>query len=131
MKCTDRLDKLMSHLTSNESNFIRETLETKSIPTPTLLIKDHKPLEEDGNFPRRIIILATNFTAGFPKVGYQGIQKILTSNNINFARFTIVQSSHLQKELLELHPSKEGTTFISFDAVNMYPSVKFHKNYAT
>jgi hypothetical protein len=75
MKCTDRLDELMSHLTSNESNFIRETLETKSIPTPTLLIKDHKPLEEDGNFPRRIIIPATNFTAGFPKVGYQGIRK--------------------------------------------------------
>ena len=101
-------------------------METKSIPTPTLLIKDHKPLEKDGTFPRRIIIPATNFTAGFPKVGYQGIQKIFTSNNIDFARFTIVQSSHLQKELLELHPSREGTTFISFDAVNMYPSVKFH-----
>ena len=81
-KCEARLNELKSHLISNEFNCIRETMETKSIPTPTLLIKDHKPPEKDGHFSRRIIIPATNFTAGFPKVGYQDICKVFSTNNL-------------------------------------------------
>eukprot|EP00957_Ditylum_brightwellii_P211448 15366177-Ditylum_brightwellii.AAC.1 len=42
--------------------------------------KDHKALEEDGSFPTRLVIPATNFTATSSKLGYLGIKQILDDN---------------------------------------------------
>ena len=50
-------------VSEDECNFIKETIDSKSIPTPKSLIKDHKDLNEDEDFPTRIVIPATNFTA--------------------------------------------------------------------
>ena len=47
--------------------FIEETLKSRAVPTPKLLIKDHKDKDEEGNYPMRLIVLASNFTAAFPK----------------------------------------------------------------
>ena len=57
----------------NEYKFIKETIESKAIPTPKLLVRDHKPRDKEGKFPTRIVVSATNFTAAFSKIGYTGI----------------------------------------------------------
>ena len=62
------------------------------IPTPKILIKDRKELTSTGDFPTRIVIPATNFSATFAKVGYLGLKNILEKNEINYTNFTIVQA---------------------------------------
>jgi len=42
-----------------------------------LQIKDHKKKDDNGEFIRRLVILATNFTAAFPKLDNIGIWRIL------------------------------------------------------
>ena len=71
---------------------------TCRIPTPILLIKDHKKRNVDGNFPMRIIVLETNFTTGFIKLGYLGIKRIFKEENIDFSA-TIVQASDMKEKV--------------------------------
>ena len=80
----DLLKELSSEelINDNEYNFLKETIDSKAIPMPKLLIKDHKNPDKDGDFPTRIVIPATNFTAGFPKLGFTGIRNIFNKNNI-------------------------------------------------
>ena len=64
-------------LSKNEVGHINESLKTKAIPTPKLLIKDHKKMSIMGKFPTRLVIPATNFSATFAKIGYLGVKNIL------------------------------------------------------
>ena len=52
-------------LSKLEVRHINESLKTKSIPTPKLLIKYHKKLNTNNEFSTRLVIPATNFTANF------------------------------------------------------------------
>ena len=70
-------------LSSKEAKFIDQSLDSKAVPSPKLLIKDHKEPDSNGNYPTRLVVPATNFTAAFPKVGYLGIKKILDDNGSN------------------------------------------------
>jgi hypothetical protein len=56
------IDRLCS---KGERDFIQESLKSKAIPSPKLLIKDHKKKDKWGNFPTRLVIPATNFTSAF------------------------------------------------------------------
>ena len=67
----------------NEYNFIKETIESRAIPTPKSLVKDQKKPDREGNFPTRLLVSATNFTAAFPKLGYIGIKKIFDKEKLN------------------------------------------------
>ena len=69
-------------------------LDFKAIPTPKLLIKDHKKRTNDG-YPTRLIIPATNFTATFSKLGYLGLKAILDENEILYNKVTITNSYNL------------------------------------
>lgn len=40
------------------------------IPTPKLIINDHKKKDRNNNFPTRLVVPATNSTATFPKIGH-------------------------------------------------------------
>ena len=60
----------------------------------------------DGNYPTRLIVPATNFTAAFPKVGYKGIKSIFDENNINYNKFTIIQASDLKMKLEKFNIKK-------------------------
>ena len=62
-------------LCKNEVKHINESLKTKSIPTPKLLIKSHKKLTSKGDLPTRLVIAATHLLANFAKVGYRGLKK--------------------------------------------------------
>jgi hypothetical protein len=105
--------------------FVDEALDSRAVPTPKLLIKDHKPMDSKGEHMTRLIVLATNFTAAFPKVGYLGIKNIFDQNGIDYSGSTIIQASQLQVTLKKLNIMKDKVTIISFDAVKMYPSIKY------
>ena len=85
-------------MSKNEVGYINESLKTKSIPTPKLLIKNHKKLTSMGELTTRLVIPETNFSATFAKVGYLGLKNILEKNEINYTKFTIVQASQVNEE---------------------------------
>jgi hypothetical protein len=73
--CSDMLNDLEELISEKELAFLDEKINSKVIPQPKILIKDHKKPDYDGNFPTRLVVPATNFTAGFPKLGYMGSKK--------------------------------------------------------
>ena len=66
---------------------MRQLLATKAVPAPKYLIKDHKKINEKGEFPTRLVIPTTNFTATFSKIGYLGIKRCLDKGKVNYSRF--------------------------------------------
>ena len=119
------LSKVSHILNDKEREYIQETIDSKAVPTPKLLIKDHKKPDPKGNFPTRLICPASNFTAGFPKIGYIGIKEIFDKEGIIYDNKTIVQASELKEEIEKLDLRKNETTTISLDIVSMYPSITF------
>ena len=95
---------------------MRKSLATRAIPSPKLLIKDHKKINENGEFPTRLVTPATNFTATFSKIGYLGIKVCLDRRKVNYSRNSIVQTSNLKETLEELGLKKEEVTIASVDA---------------
>ncbi len=92
----DLLESLAPIMSEDEYSFVKESINSKAIPAPKLLIKDHKEIDDNGNYPTRLVVPATNFTSAFPKLGYIGIKKIMDKNKTNYSRKTIVQASHLK-----------------------------------
>ena len=118
-------DKHQNILSDNEIKFLKSTLKTKNIPTPKLIIKDHKKPNEEGDFPSRLIVPANNFTSAFPRLGYLGIRRIFDSNKIKYETHTISQASSLKEELEKINLKKKEVTTAKLDIVNMYPSIQF------
>ena len=103
---------------------MRQSLETQAIPYTKLLIKDHKTINEKGDFPTRLVIPAINFTATFSKIGYLGIKRCLDKGKVNYSQDSIVQASELKERAEEIGLKREEVTITSVDAINMYPSIK-------
>ena len=112
-------------MSPKEENYLRRSINSKAIPTPKLLIKDHKKPNEQGHYPTRLVIPADNFTAGIANMGYQAIKHIFDANNVPYMRRTIIQASDLKHQLERLALDPAATTIASIDAVDFYPSVKF------
>ena len=111
-------------MSKNEVGHINESLKTKAIPKPKILIKDHKKLTSMGEFPIRLVIPATNYSATFEKVGYPGLKNILEKNEINYTKFKIVQVSQVKEEWEILNWKRNEVIIASIYAVAMYPSIK-------
>ena len=90
-----------------------------------LLIKDHKKKNAEGVFPTRIIVPATNFTAGFAKLGYLGIKRIFNKENINYFSATIVQASDMKGKVEKKNFKENEVMVATLDIKNMYPSITF------
>ena len=90
-------------LSKKEAKHIAKMIKSRSIPTPKLLIKDHKKPNANGEFPTRLVIPATNFSATFAKVQYMGLKKILDENGVIYNRFTIIQASDLKEKWEKLN----------------------------
>ena len=120
-----KLKKFSNVLSNKEYKAIQQSIVSKAIPSPQLLIKDHKDPDGEGNYPTRLVVPATNFTARFPQAGYLGIKAIFDKNNVNYAKRTIVQASDLKETLEKLNISNKDTTIVSIDAKEFYPSVRF------
>ena len=100
-----------------EVGHINESLKTKSIPTPKLLIKDHKNPNTYGDFPKRLVIPATHFTATFAKVGYLGLKTILDNHQVYYIEFMITQASQVKEYWEKLEWKREKVTMVSIDVV--------------
>ena len=79
-----------------EENVEKQLPVTRAILSPKLLIKYHKKINKKGEFPTRLVILETNFTATFSKIGYLGIKIMLDKAKVNYSRVSIVQASDLK-----------------------------------
>ena len=78
------LEQNKSILSDQEYNYIKSTISKCAVPTIQLLIKDHKKgRDKNGNYYTRLVVPAKNFTAAFPHVGQQGINKILDKNKVD------------------------------------------------
>ena len=125
-QATQRLTELQSSLSKKEFEAIKESIDMKEIPTPKLLVKDHKKRDATtGNYPTRLIVPAGNFTVGFSCLGYLAIKNIFDNNNIDYGKHTIVQASHLKQQLESLQLKKDDVTIASMDVKDMYPSIKY------
>ena len=118
------LDKVRMELSVQEENFVRQSLATREILSPKLLIKDQKRINEKGELLTRLVIPATNICATFYKIVYLGIIRLLDKGKVNYSRVYIVQSSDLKERLEVLKIKIDEVTIASVDAINMYLSIK-------
>jgi GIY-YIG catalytic domain len=118
------LETISHFLSSDERRLLVASINSRAIPTPKLLIKDHKPMK-NGNFPTRLVIPASNFTAAFPKMGYLAIKNIFDKKGIAYNKRTIIQASDLKERLEGFDLSCNSCTIMSIDAQDYYPSVRF------
>ena len=77
------MNEIRFQLSKSEVGHINESLKTKTTPKPNLLIKDNKKPNTNGEFPTRLEITATNFTATLAKVGYLGLKKLLNNHQVD------------------------------------------------
>ena len=77
-------------LSKKECQGVKNQLDSCAIPAPKLLIKDHKPIKPNSQFPCRLVVPAESFISGFLKLGYLNMHNLFTRNSINVARFIIV-----------------------------------------
>jgi len=54
-----------------------------------------------------------------------GIKNIFDKNDIEYLRSTIIQASQLKSRLKKLYLKESEVTIMSFDEVEMYPSIKY------
>ena len=127
--CYAFLTELDPYLSTNERTCLKEKIESKAVPNPKILVKNHKKQNADGTFPTRLVVPATNFTAGFPKIGYLGIKHLLDKYEVDYGSKNIIQSSDLKQKLESLPFNMSNSTIVSVDAEAMYPSIKFQLIY--
>ena len=78
------LEKVKMYLSVQEENFVRQSLATRAIPSPRLLIKVHNTTNKKGELPTRLATPATKFTATFSKIGYLGIKRMLDKAKVKY-----------------------------------------------
>jgi hypothetical protein len=114
------LESLEDIMSENKYYFIKESLNSKAIPSPKLLTKDHKEINDDRNYQTRLVVPAINFTPAFSKLGYIGIKRIIYDAGINCSKKTIVQASHLKLQIESLSIKKDKHTVFSLDIEAFY-----------
>ena len=106
-------------LSVQEENFVRQSIATRAIPSPKLLIKEHKKINEKVEFPTRLVIPAKIITTMFSKIVYVGIKRMLEKGKVNYSIVFIIQTSELKERLEELEIKRDEVTIASVDAINM------------
>ena len=120
------LNKFKNLIDDGEFTFIENWLATRRVPTPMLLVKDHKDKGDDGNYATRLLVPATNFTQCFAKMSLLAIQGIFRANRIKAMKQRIVQASNMKISLERLNLKADGCTITTLAIIHMYLSIK-HK----
>eukprot|EP00957_Ditylum_brightwellii_P136982 10445829-Ditylum_brightwellii.AAC.2 len=76
-------EELKPLLNQWEYNFLIDSINSRAIPEPQLLLKNHKKLK-NGTYPTFLIIPSLNFAATFSKIGYLEIKHVLDTNKVNY-----------------------------------------------
>jgi len=83
------LEKFQCEMSQKEYDGINQLLMSCTVPTPKLLVKDHKPLKESGRYLCQLIVPAEYLISRFSKLGYITIRDTFARNKIEIERFTI------------------------------------------
>ena len=70
-------------MSSQEGNVSIQLLATCVILAPKLLLKYHNKINNKIEYPTRFVILTTNFTTMFSKIGHLGIKNMLNKAKVN------------------------------------------------
>ena len=119
-----KLEQYSDLLSIQEMGHISNKILSAGVPSPRLLVKDHKE-KKHGKYPTRLVVPVTNFTSGFPHVGMQGIKGIFEEQKIEFEERTTLNIDELVTDLDGLGICKQRHGVVSIDAEKMYPSIKF------
>jgi hypothetical protein len=118
------LENLEHIMSEEEYTFVKDSINSKAIPSPKLLIKDpHKEINDNSNFPTRLGVLAINFTTALSKLGYIGIKRMADEAEVNYSWKTMLQPSDLNRRIESLSIRKDRHTIFSLDIEAFYPSV--------
>ena len=112
-------------ISDTELNAITHCLSKRSVPTPFLLLKDHKPASATGQYPTRLVLPATGFNSMFAKVGYKAIKHIFDMRNVGYGSRTILNAAHLKSRLEQMDIRHSTCSIFSLDIVDFYPSITF------
>ena len=86
------LSSLKNTLSKQEYGYLESSINSYGVPSPKLLIKDHKKKNQNGDYPTRLLVPATNFVLAFPNLGYQGIKNILDEAEVDCMTHTITHT---------------------------------------
>ena len=121
------LELLATHealLSKKEHAFVLNCLNSRAVPSPHLLIKDHKEIDpRTGRHPTRLVVPASNFASAFPQLGYTAIKKIFETHQINYASRQFPHAYAVKQKLQSLDLNPDDCTIFSLDALDYYPSV--------
>ena len=65
-------DSVKEYLSVKEEPFVMHLLAMQETPSPKMLIKDQKVMNNKGQFPTILVITAKHFTDTFSKLGILG-----------------------------------------------------------
>ena len=122
-EATKLLEEVEPFLSIDEYGYIDQSINSYAIPTPKLLVKDHKKAKPNGEFPTRLIVPASNFVSAISKAGYLGLKRMFDKNKIKYKTHTIIQASDMKTDLEEMDITPSNSTIVSIDAQKYYPSV--------
>ena len=128
-KALDLFNKYRPFMDAGEKYYIENWIGARDIPTPRILVKDHKDKGPDDFWPVRLVIPATNYTQCFAKMGYKIIKSCFDLNQIKYMKYTIKQAKSL-KEDLEVVDEIESILMdrdliAKLDVEAMYPSITY------
>ena len=113
------LERVKMELSFQEENFVKQSLATRAILYPKLLIKYHNTINKKGKSPTRLVIHANNFTETFSTIGYLGIKKMPCKGKVNYSHVSTVHASNLKERPEEPKIKRDEVTIESIDAINM------------
>jgi len=114
---------------AGEQGYVERWIKSRDIPTPRLLVKDHKDQGKDGFWPVRLVIPATNYTQCFAKMGYKIIKQTFDERGVNYMKYTIKQAKCLKLDLERIgrkeaiRMDKDLVAKLDIEAV--YPSITY------
>jgi antitoxin component of RelBE/YafQ-DinJ toxin-antitoxin module len=102
------LEEYKIDLSIKERMFLEETINSKAIPTPKILIKDHKDKLQSTNFyPTRPVIPAGSFISGFAKLAEKGIKGLFERKKIQFDKKQLYKHHNLKMNSNNLISKKD------------------------
>ena len=112
-----------------EQDYVEKWIKSRDVPTPRLLVKDHKDKKENGFWPVRLVIPATNYTQCFANMGYKIIKLSFDRHNIDYMKYTLNQAKCLKLDLERIGRKEairmDEDLIVKLDIEAMYPSITY------
>ena len=116
-------------MSAGESAYLENFINSRDVPVPRIIIKDHKKRKANGRFPSRMLIPATNFSQGAAKLGFNVLKNVFDRNGVPYKKYTINRAQVLKNDVERLDRNAKikmnKDLFAFLDIENMYPSITF------